>query len=131
MEARRKAEEAAMEARFNTFKSNHARVITQLLQLMPHSAPQSLPHILSETMSKIIAADFLGRPWNSLPEESLSELKSMCLAQFKLDDGELTAEDLHAEREEIEDFLFKQYEEMVSADNRGALTRLQSTLPPI
>ena len=133
-------------ARFQTFRAAYLPDITAFLDQAKQAAPDDLPHLLSAFLAKLMAAHYLKRPMDSIPQEALQELTELSLSALDLDDLDLSPEDFlegfPTTPDELAEELFASFdgEDMdtlrkgAEADDEAALlletlSRLQQNLP--
>lgn len=141
-EAEKARQEEQRTARFQTFRAAYLPDITAFLDQAKQAAPDDLPRILSTFLTKLMAAHYLKRPTDSIPQEALQELTELSLSALDLDDVDLSLEDFPATPDELAEELFASFdgEDMdtlrkgAEADDKAALlletlSRLQQNLP--
>jgi hypothetical protein len=145
-EAEKARQEEQRMARFQTFRAAYLPDITAFLDQAKQAAPDDLPHLLSAFLAKLMAAHYLKRPMDSIPQEALQELTELSLSALDLDDLDLSPEDFlegfPATPDELAEELFASFdgEDMDSLwkgaeanDDTAllfeALSRLQQILP--
>ena len=144
--AQRWEEEARQEeqrmARFQTFRATYLPHITAFHAQALQAAPDDLPHLLSAFLAKLMAAHYLKRPIDSIPQEALQEPTEHSQSALDLDDPDLSLEDFLATPEYLTEELFELFDgEDMDSLRKGAeadddtallfeaLSRLQQILP--
>lgn len=92
-EAEKARQEEQRMARFQTFRTAYLPHITAFHAQALQAAPDDLPHLLSAFLAKLMAAHYLKRPMDSIPQEALQELTELSLSALDLDDLDLSPED--------------------------------------
>ena len=129
-------------ARFQTFRAAYLPDITAFLDQSKQAAPDDLPHLRSAFLAKLMAAHYLKRPTDSIPQEALQELTELSLPALDLDDLDLSPEGFPATPDELAEELFASFDgEDMDTLRKGAeadddtallfeaLSRLQQILP--
>ena len=144
--ALQKAEKARQEeqrmARFQTFRAAYLPDITAFLDQALQAAPDDLPHLRSAFLAKLMAAHYLKRPMDSIPQEALQEPTELSLSALDLDDLDLSPEGFPATPDELAEELFEVFDgedmdtlrmDAEEDDDTAllfeALSRLQQILP--
>ena len=141
-EAEKARQEEQRMARFQTFRATYLPDITAFLDQAKQAAPDDLPHLRSAFLAKFVAAHYLKRPMDSIPQEALQEPTELSLSALDLGDLDLSPEGFPTTPDELAEELFASFdgEDMdtlrkgAEADDEAALlletlSRLQQNLP--
>lgn len=141
-EAEKARQEEQRMARFQTFRAAYLPDITAFLDQAKQAAPDDLPHLLSAFLARLMAAHYLKRPMDSIPQEALQEPTELSQSALDLDDPDLSLEDFLATPEYLTEELFELFDgEDMDSLRKGAeadddtallfeaLSRLQQILP--